>query len=104
MTPVQFFFTSGVRDITVSSGATLTLAPGAYRNLRMGSRATLNLRSGVYKFRYILVDADSKINFDLTSGPVRVDVVEDVEFHERVKMALTGGAAGTSSSGCRARK
>ena len=49
-------------DINVAAGATLNLAPGCYRNVRVNAGGTLNLAAGTYDMRTLRMIAGSEIN------------------------------------------
>jgi hypothetical protein len=67
--------TPGTTDVNVAANGTRTLAPGSYRDLIVGKRATVTFTGGVYHFRSISVDINSKLYF---SGVSEVRVQQKV--------------------------
>jgi hypothetical protein len=61
----------GSSDISVANNGTRTLAPGSYRDLIVGRKATVTFTGGVYHFRSIRVDREAKLFFS-AAGEVRV--------------------------------
>jgi hypothetical protein len=56
--------------VTVAPGASATLAPGAYGDTSIQSRATLKLSSGTYYLASIDLEPQARIVLDQTAGPV----------------------------------
>jgi hypothetical protein len=90
ITSVQLSLRAGTRDVAVATN--LALEPGSYKDLEVRTGATLILRSGRYAFKQFVVGREATIVFDLSSGPVVIDVVDDVAFKERARMAISSPA------------
>lgn len=71
-------------DVEVANGGSLTLVPGFYGDLDVGSNATLVLTSGVYTFEDIKLDEGARIEVTLTTGPVVVDVEDKLDAKDDV--------------------
>src|SRR6185436_11325256 len=53
----------GSTDVNVAVNGSLTLAPGSYRDLIVGRKATVTFTGGTYHFREIQVDREAKLFF-----------------------------------------
>jgi cytoskeletal protein CcmA (bactofilin family) len=106
VTFVRFDIRAGSQDITVVGGwgcrrwphgcghpTQATLAPGVYRDLMVMRGATLILESGSYTFRRILMHEGANLVFDLSGGPISIDVAGDVILMDGVEMSI-GSAQG----------
>ena len=49
-------------NVTVAAGATLSLSPGCYRDIRVNAGGTLNLSAGSYVFRTLVLLAGATLN------------------------------------------
>jgi|GEM_PF-5901408 len=63
---------SNAGDVNLEPDTQRTLAPGAYRNLSVKSRATLNLTAGTYFFQAAAIEPQAIIGLTTTGGPVVV--------------------------------
>jgi carboxypeptidase T len=96
ITPVQFSLSAGAQDVTVDKETQLALDPGSYRDVEIGTDATLTLRAGRYTFRQLETTRAAIVAFDLSDGPIVIDVVKNVELAEQTQMVIesaTGDAA-----------
>ena len=96
ITLARFSIIPGSQDVTVAKGGALLLSPAtAYRDVTVKEGGTLTLSAGRYTLRKLNVDKDAVVQFDLTGGPIVMDVAEGVDVAERVKMAVisAGGDA-----------
>lgn len=70
---------AGTVDVETTAGdLSRTLAPGAYRDLKLLSGSTLDLVSGDYTFNSFIADDALQLNMDLSAGDIRIRVVDDV--------------------------
>jgi cysteine-rich repeat protein len=84
--------TFGTTDVNVNNGQTRSLAPGNYRDVHAFGGSTLNLRSGVYNLRSLIIESSSvRVNLDIASGPIDINVQNEIRFGDGMLMALTGG-------------
>lgn len=81
----------GTTGVTVDVGQSGSPSPGAYGSLQVKEDATINFSTGQYSFSDIQIKERSIVNFDLSSGPVYIDVFGDVQFKEDVQMVITSG-------------
>ena len=58
----------GSTDVNVAVNGSYTLAPGSYRDLIVGRKATVTFTGGIYHFRSISVDREAKLFFSGGSG------------------------------------
>ncbi len=93
--PATVYSASSARqdNVTVGRKATLTLAPGVYRDLKIKKGGTLNLVSGTYVFRKISSEVGVTLNMDVTSGDVEILVAGDVRFGRELEVNVAGGSA-----------
>ncbi|MCO5189789.1 MAG: PKD domain-containing protein, partial [Anaerolineae bacterium] len=84
---------AGGPQVDVKKNEVESLAPGSFGKLHVHKDSTLNLSSGHYQFDEWQVDKDVTIVFDVTNGPIIVDVVGKIEFDKHVVMSVVGGGA-----------
>ena len=80
-------------EVKVEEGETETLAPGSYGKLEVKEDGIVNLSTGRYVFEEIKTDKNTTFNFDVTNGPIVVEVEKQVEFDEGTLMTSTGDAS-----------
>ncbi len=82
------------KDVLISSGnSPLILPPGIYRDLSSGNNLTLNLTSGTYVFRSVILGGGNTINADVSAGKILIFVENDFETGNNLNFNLTGGTA-----------
>ncbi|WP_175566607.1 hypothetical protein [Fibrobacter sp. UWB11] len=84
-----FAFSDSAKAVNISKSE--TLLPGEYGALNAKKRAKIKLSSGSYKFQSIHTDPNVELSFDLTSGPITIDVANDVDFGNKSQFAINGG-------------
>ena len=84
-----FVFSDSAKDVNISKSE--TLPPGEYGTLNAKKRAKIKFSSGSYKFQSIHTDPNVQLSFDLTAGPVKIDVASDVHFGNKCLFAIKGG-------------
>jgi hypothetical protein len=84
----------GSTDINVASNGTRTLAPGSYRDLIVGRRATVTFTGGVYHFRSIRTDREAKLFF---SGGSEVRVQQRVSTNTLTVIGPSSGSVTAAS-------
>ncbi len=93
---VSFSGTPG--NVTLGSGASLSLTPGRYGIVSVGVGSDLFLTAGDYVLNQLLIN--SRIHFDTSSGPIRVFVRDTLVVHGQWLNGDPGGVllgfAGTS--------
>ena len=82
-------FSDSAKAVNISKSE--TLPPGEYGNLSAKKRAKIKFTSGLYKFQSIHTDPNVELSFDLTSGPITIDVASDVHFGNKCLFAINGG-------------
>jgi hypothetical protein len=78
------------RSCTGGGCSSLTLAPGTYSDLNIGSNKTLNLSSGDYFFQSIDVNSDLILNLDVSAGPINIFVVGVTNFGSNQTTKIKG--------------
>jgi hypothetical protein len=71
---VQVTFPASAPSITLQPGGSQTIAPGAYGNVTVNSRASLSLSTGTYLFNSLDTEPQSSLNLNETAGPVLIYV------------------------------
>jgi hypothetical protein len=89
--PTGNAYVAGVTDQSVGNGATLTLAPGSWRNISLGGAATLNLTAGDYYLNSLTAGNGLTINVALGGGDLNLFIVGDFNAGGVQAMNLTGG-------------
>lgn len=84
-----FAFSDSAKAVNIIKSE--TLLPGEYGTLNAKKRAKIKLTSGSYKFQSIHTDPNVELSFDLTSGPITIDVASDVDFGNKSHFAINGG-------------
>ncbi|GAB4160572.1 MAG: hypothetical protein Fur0021_32730 [Candidatus Promineifilaceae bacterium] len=94
LTLVQVTVNAGTTDVTVPKNQTVSLQPGAYRNLKVEEGATLILFAGEYAFETINVYQNATVHFDLSGGSqtIVVGVKKDIDVQQDVQMTTNGQA------------
>ena len=103
ITWVQFSIEPGTDKVTVEKDTTLTLPPGAYKDVKVEKGATLILSGldpssqdpfGRYVFKKFEMEKGAILQLDLQNGPIVIDVAENLEFKENVQLLIvsTGDA------------
>lgn len=82
-------FGDSAKAINISKSE--TLPPGEYGTLNAKKRAKIKFSSGSYKFQSIHTDPNVQLSFDLTAGPITIDVASDVYFGNKCQFAINGG-------------
>jgi hypothetical protein len=83
---------AGGTNVIVGQGRTVSLSEGVYGDLIVGKNATLRFSGGTYAFNRIVVQKDVVIEFELvTSDHVVIDVVDNVELKQGVRMVNVSG-------------
>lgn len=86
--------TEGTQDVSLTWDATLTLAPGSYRDLSFRDRTTLNLSAGTYVFRSaVLTGYDSRFVCNTSSGDVKI-IFTTGSFTARDRFTITRSGSG----------
>ena len=85
-------FSAGSSDFVELSGQNVvTLAPGAYRDVRLTSQTDeLHLSSGDYYMRNLETWISTELHFDLTHGAINVYIEEDAFFESGLTTFLNG--------------
>ncbi len=89
--PPQTVFGAGAVDVRSGSNETVTLLPGSYDDVLLGSYNVLNLTSGKYYLDSFHLGAYSIINLDLSGGSFEMHLVRDVKLGRYTTMFLTNG-------------
>ncbi len=92
-------YSAGGLNKTIPQNGTLALAPGSYNIVTMNGWSTLKLSSGAYNLNQLkYVGEESVIEIDVTSGPVTVNVVSNLQLGKDIEIRiLPGGEAGSTS-------
>ena len=82
---------AGISPVSVGIDETITLLPGNYGVFYANARSKVHLSSGSYTFQNIFTEPDAEFAFDLTSGPITINVLGNVRFGDRNTFSITGG-------------
>jgi low-density lipoprotein receptor class B/Ig-like domain-containing protein len=82
-------YSAGTTNISVPAAGSLALTPGSYGNVTVGLSATLSLSSGVYYIKKLDVKEDANLSMTLTTGPITVNAVDDINFDERDTVTIS---------------
>lgn len=89
-------FSAGGPNKTVPNNGTLALAPGSYGTVKVKDKATLLLSAGEYFMKTLDTDLSAILSIDVSGGPVKIHVVSELSFDEKVKVKITGADAATN--------
>lgn len=87
--------TPGSTDVSVANSGTRTLAPGSYRDLIVGRKATVTFTGGIYHFRSVQVERESKLLFSAAS---QVRVQQKVSTGILTTIGPGSGSSATAAS------
>lgn len=82
---------AGITPISVGLDQNVTLSPNNYGAFYANARSKVHLSSGSYTFQNIFTEPDAEFAFDLTSGPITINVLGNVRFGDRNIFSITGG-------------
>lgn len=82
---------AGISPVSVGIDETITLLPGNYGVFYANARSKVHLSSGSYTFQNIFTEPEAEFAFDLTSGPITINVLGNVRFGDRNTFSITGG-------------
>ncbi|MGH7450610.1 MAG: pre-peptidase C-terminal domain-containing protein, partial [bacterium] len=87
-------------SITVTKSKGVVLEPGNYNVVQVRKNKSILLKSGVYFFNSLKVDAHAELKIDLSGGPVTINVVNTLQFLKMsaIKIASATGYARRGSS------
>jgi len=70
-------------DVVVAASATVNLAPGIYRDLRVGLKGIVNFtESGIYTFRRIIINQNSNYSLNMLANDIEIRVQDFVALGE----------------------
>lgn len=81
----------GVVPVSVDMDGTLQLSSGSYGAFYANTRAKIHLTSGSYTFQNFYTEPDVEFTFDMSSGPISINVAGDVRFGDRNQFMISGG-------------
>ncbi len=84
-------FTAGTDDFTVEKREDETLAPGSYKDVEVERSGTLRLSTGEYFLEELEFGTDTRLIVDATAGKVIINIVDDLEFGQRMVISMAGG-------------
>ncbi len=79
--PVRY----GTADIWEGSGQRVDLAPGDYRDVEVRYPSSIRLSAGTYNFRKLKLTDYVAVTYDVTNGPIYVNVEEELELRQTVR-------------------
>ena len=82
---------AGITPISVGLDQNVTVSPSNYGAFYANARSKVHLSSGSYTFQNIFTEPDAEFAFDLTSGPITINVLGNVRFGDRNTFSITGG-------------
>ncbi|MCI0694755.1 pre-peptidase C-terminal domain-containing protein [candidate division KSB1 bacterium] len=75
-------------SITVTKSKGAVLEPGNYNVVRVTTKKSVLLKSGVYFFNTLKVGARAELKVDLSGGPVTINVVNTLQFLKRSEIEI----------------
>ncbi|MBO7130975.1 MAG: hypothetical protein J6V65_02380, partial [Fibrobacterales bacterium] len=75
----------GTADLWEGSGRQVDLAPGNYRVVEIRYPSSVRLSSGVYNFRKLKLTDYVAVTYDVSNGPVYVNVEEELELRQTIR-------------------
>ncbi|MCL4707193.1 right-handed parallel beta-helix repeat-containing protein [bacterium] len=82
-------YSAGGPNVTVAKKKTVSLAPGSYNNVIVNDGGTLKFVAGTYNLnRLETKDDENKLYFDVTNGPVILNIVSNLRLSEEVKVVI----------------
>jgi hypothetical protein len=93
--PAMHEAAAGSLNVEVGKGATKTLPAGAYRQVHVGSNATLILTGGLYQMRSLDVDASATVVF---RGATEIRIATELDTDNRARLILDPAASGLKAS------
>jgi len=88
-------FNAGGTNHSIPKNGTLSLSPGSYGNVMVGTNATLNLAAGTYYFNALDTGEKAKLALDLGGGPIQINAVSRLTFNKQVMVLLSSGEGGS---------
>ena len=79
--PVRY----GTADIWEGSGQRVDLAPGDYRDVEVRYPSSIRLSAGTYNFRKLKLTDYVAVTYDVTNGPIYVNIEEELELRQTVR-------------------
>ena len=68
-----------------------TIIPGEYGNFNVKSKIKVTLSSGTYSFQNFKTEPNVQLIFDMESGPITINVANDVIWGNRTNFKINGG-------------
>lgn len=81
----------GATDINIYNGQSLDLAPGSWGNIHVYAGGSVRLVGGVYQVRSLTMEADAKVNLDVSAGEIDFRTAESLNFGDRSQMTSVSG-------------
>lgn len=81
----------GTTPVSATFDESLVIEVGAYSALYANTRSKLKFKSGTYSFEQIYTEPDVKFDFDLSNGPITINVLNNVRFGDRNHFSVIGG-------------
>lgn len=85
-------FQAGRRNVKVSAGGTVSLAPGRYNRIRAGIGAEIRIGAGDYFIRSLVLGASARLILDPGADRIVIHVTRDLVLGEAVEMRLASGS------------
>jgi RHS repeat-associated protein len=95
--PVKSAISYGTTNFTVSSGQSVPIAPGSYKNLTVPGGATVTFTNGIYNFKSLTVADNGTILFDV---PMDKTIQINVETTFELKNSATAKFPGKGYAPC----
>ena len=101
ITWVEFSVEPGSESVKVKKGDSLILSPGDYKDVKVEEKATLTLQNNPdsdvdYIFKKFEVKKNAFLQFDLSGGPIVIDVAEELKFEDGVQMQIISSTGDAS--------
>ncbi|NUO79691.1 T9SS type A sorting domain-containing protein, partial [candidate division KSB1 bacterium] len=91
-------YSAGGSNVTVGKGKTVAIAPGSYNNVIVNDAGTLKFEAGEYFMNKLETrDDENKLYFDVTDGPIVLNIVNSLKLSEEVTVIITPGGESAST-------
>lgn len=85
-------YTAGGPNEELRAHTALSLKPGSYNRIQVNPQSTLMLSTGDYYFNILDTQPSARLAIDVSNGPVNVNVVNELDFDDSVRVDVLGGS------------
>lgn len=85
------FTTSGIIPVSVEIGDSQNISPGSYGVFYANAKSKVHFSSGFYSFESLYSEPDAEFSFDLTKGPIFIQILGTVRLGDRNQFTVLNG-------------